>query len=59
MTVMFCVVKGISDLVFAEGLNKACIDVVDGKPKNQNNNILGQSFREGVWKLTSRCHIYR
>ena len=41
-------IKGISDLVFAEGVNEACIDVVDGDPENHDNRILGHSFREGI-----------
>ena len=39
---------GILDLVFAEGVNEACIDVVDGDPENHNNHILDHSFSEGV-----------
>ena len=40
--------KDASDLVFAEGVNEACIDVVDGDPENHNNHILDHSFSEGV-----------
>ena len=35
-------------LVFAEGVNEAGIDVVDGDPDHHNNQILGHSFREGI-----------
>ena len=41
-------VNELSDLVFAEGVNEACIDVVDGDPENHNDHVLGHSFIEGV-----------
>ena len=34
--------KGLSHLVFAEGVNETCIDVVDGDAENHNHHILGQ-----------------
>lgn len=40
--------KGISYLVFAEGLNKCYIDIVDGDAENHNNHILEHSFGESV-----------
>ena len=48
-----------SDLVFAEGVDEAGVDVVDGDPENHNNDILGHGFREGIWVPTNQCHVDR
>lgn len=45
--------------MFAEGVNEANIDVVDGDPENQNNHVLGHSFSEGVSVLCNHGHAGR
>lgn len=37
-----------SDLVFTEGTNDSCIDVVDGNAKDHNNDILYHSLGKGI-----------
>lgn len=48
-----------SCLVFAKGLNEACIDVVDGDAEDDNNHVLGHSFGERVSILYNHGHIGR
>lgn len=48
-----------SHLVFAKGLNEACVDVVDGDAENHNDHILGHSFGEGVSILNNDGHVGR
>lgn len=43
--------------MFAEGVNEACIDVVDGDAENHNNHVLGHSFSEGVSVLDDHGHV--
>ena len=54
---VFILVKGLSHLVFAEGVNETCIDVVDGEAENHNNNVLGHSFGEGVSGPEDHGHV--
>lgn len=44
-------------LVLLEGVDEACIDVVDGDAENDNDHILGDGFGEGVSVLDDHGHV--
>lgn len=46
-------------LVLLEGVDEACIDVVDGDAENHNDHILGDGFGEGVSVLDDHGHVGR
>lgn len=43
--------------MFAEGVNEARVDVVDGDPQKQDNHVLGDGFAERISVLNRRAHV--